>query len=276
MRTCIDTNGLSYSLDGTNYINITSYTEKHEETGENCIRITGIDGCFKLKVLTNKIVTIADVLAKAENDFPTFSWPLPNNVWVNANCSTSKMYIANNGLTFGGQSLYNILTASVTKVEDNFEYNHSTGIKITFVMNSEKLVKITIEESEEADNNGNYLPPAHTHAFIYTANNDVITATCIDGCSDGFDDDPLTLALTPPTSLVYDGSAKEVSFAAGEADAWEAAGLELPTITYTVKSGSSLTSNKAVNAGSYTASVTVDTNKTVTCPLFSHIENVSN
>lgn len=104
--------------------------------------------------------------------------------------------------------------------------------------------------------------PAHTHAFTYTANNGKITATCVDGCDDGYDTDPLTLTLTAPESLVYDGNAKGFTFADGEADAWTGAGLELPTITYAAKSGSTLTSDKAVDAGSYTVSVTVDTDKT--------------
>ena len=109
--------------------------------------------------------------------------------------------------------------------------------------------------------NGTYTA-IHTHAFTYTANNGKITATCVDGCDKGYDTNPLTLTLTAPTSLVYNGNAKAFTFADGEAAAWTGAGLELPTITYAAKSGSSLTSDKAVDAGSYTASVTVDTDKT--------------
>lgn len=109
--------------------------------------------------------------------------------------------------------------------------------------------------------NGTY-SAIHTHAFTYTANNGKITATCVDGCDDGYDTNPLTLTLTAPASLVYNGNAKAFTFADGEAAAWTGAGLELPTITYAAKSGSSLTSDKAVDAGSYTASVTVDTDKT--------------
>ena len=109
--------------------------------------------------------------------------------------------------------------------------------------------------------NGTY-SAIHTHAFTYTANNGKITATCVDGCDDGYDTNPLTLTLTAPASLVYNGNAKAFTFADGEAAAWTGAGLELPIITYAAKSGSSLTSDKAVDAGSYTASVTVDTDKT--------------
>ena len=74
--------------------------------------------------------------------------------------------------------------------------------------------------------------PVHTHAFTYTANNGKITATCVDGCDKGYDTNPLTLTLTAPTSLVYDGNAKAFTFADGEAAAWTGAGLELPTIYY--------------------------------------------
>ena len=74
--------------------------------------------------------------------------------------------------------------------------------------------------------------PAHTHAFTYAANNGKITATCTQGCDKGYDTTPLTLTLTAPSSLVYDGNAKVFTFADGEAAAWTGAGLELPTITY--------------------------------------------
>lgn len=74
--------------------------------------------------------------------------------------------------------------------------------------------------------------PAHTHAFTYTANDNTLTATCTEGCDKGYDTNPLTLTLTAPTSLVYDGNAKEFTFADGEADAWTGAGLELPTFEY--------------------------------------------
>lgn len=107
-------------------------------------------------------------------------------------------------------------------------------------------------------------PPAHTHTFTYTANGAKVTATCTSGCDKGYDSTPLTLTLTAPSSLVYDGNAKEFTVAGGEGDAWTNAGLSLPTITYSAKSGSTLTDAKAVNTGSYTASITVDTNKTAT------------
>lgn len=73
---------------------------------------------------------------------------------------------------------------------------------------------------------------AHTHDFTYTANDNKLTATCTAGCDKGYDTTPLTLTLTPPESLVYDGNAKAFTFADGEAAAWTGAGLELPTIYY--------------------------------------------
>ncbi len=77
-----------------------------------------------------------------------------------------------------------------------------------------------------------YQLPPHAHTFTYTANNGRLTATCTSGCTEGWDKTPLTLTLTAPASLDYDGNAKIFTFANGEAAAWEAAGLKLPTITY--------------------------------------------
>lgn len=98
--------------------------------------------------------------------------------------------------------------------------------------------------------------PLPQHSFTYGVNPSnaaQITATCDTGCPDGLDTEPLTLTLTSPANLVYDGSAKVFTFAEGEAAAWEAAGLTVPVITYEAKSGSSLTTDKAVNAGNYIA-----------------------
>ncbi len=104
--------------------------------------------------------------------------------------------------------------------------------------------------------------PTHTHSFTYAASDNVLTATCVDGCDDGLDENPLTLTLIAPADLAYDGNVKAFTFAAGEADAWEAAGLELPDITYCIKqSGQSeymplLGTLKDV--GNYMAQITVD------------------
>jgi ubiquitin len=104
-----------------------------------------------------KAITIADILP---DDFPTLSdFTIPSSAWKNS--VGSKMYIGNNGLTFGGVSLYNILSNSVTKDGNNYKYI-SNPYTITFVMDSGKLVKVITEGAENADNNGEYIP-SHTH-----------------------------------------------------------------------------------------------------------------
>ena len=104
--------------------------------------------------------------------------------------------------------------------------------------------------------------PVHTHTFTYTANDGKLTATCTQGCDKGYDTTPLTLTLTAPASLVYDGNAKAFTFADGEAAAWTGAGLELPTITYyqkQVSSGTYSQLDKArVDAGDYMVEITVN------------------
>ena len=103
-------------------------------------------------------ISIADILATAE-DFPIYSSGIPNNAWENS--VGSKMYIGNNGLTFGGVSLYNILSKPVTKDGNNYKYI-SSPYTITFVMDSDKLVKVITEGAAIANNNGEYIP-SHTH-----------------------------------------------------------------------------------------------------------------
>ena len=109
--------------------------------------------------------------------------------------------------------------------------------------------------------NGTY-SAIHTHAFTYTADGGVLTATCEEGCDDGFDENPLTLTLTAPENLAYDGNAKAFTFADGEADAWEAAGLELPDIIYCIKQNGQSEYLPLFGtlkfAGNYMAQITVD------------------
>lgn len=61
---------------------------------------------------------------------------------------------------------------------------------------------------------------------------------------------------TAGANVDYTGSAVE---AAMDTTDWVAAGLTAPTVSYEAKTGSSLTDSKAVNVGSYTAKITVDT-----------------
>lgn len=169
-----------------------------------------------------KAITIADILP---DGFPTSS----AGGWLNEN--GGKSYIMNDNLFVYGKTNVE-LSKSVTKKDDgNYEYQGTSGTKITFVMESGKLTKINVSGSVYPENNGTYVAP-HAHTFTYTANNGKLTATCTAGCDKGYDTTPLTLTLTAPASLVYDGNAKAFTFADGEATAWTGAGLELPTITY--------------------------------------------
>ena len=222
---------------------------------------------LELAVKTTPSYTIADILP---DDFPTCVDVLPPNLWVNGN-EVNMMVIPSSLVIFtldgDGNPDYvelanDIRTATLTKNGNNYTYTNN-GVTTTFLMSDNGLESVKIEglTGEYVDFNGTY-GEQHAHSFTYTVNGGKLTATCTDGCSDGYDDNPLTLTLTPPTSLVYDGNAKAFTFADGEADAWTSAGLGLPTIAYAAKSGSSLTDNKAVNAGSYTANITVDANKT--------------
>ncbi|MDO4813393.1 MAG: hypothetical protein Q3995_07760 [Eubacteriales bacterium] len=87
------------------------------------------------------------------------------------------------------------------------------------------------------------------HDWTYSASGNVITATCRNNAAHTA---TLTLTAASPT---YTNIAVEASFE--DTSAWTSFGLELPTITYTAKTGSSLTDGKAANAGSYTAKASV-------------------
>ena len=74
---------------------------------------------------------------------------------------------------------------------------------------------------------------AHAHSWNYVrdASGAVMTATCIEGCPDGYDVSGFSLTISAPTDLVCDGSAK-VATLSGYPEIAPDGLAELPTITY--------------------------------------------
>ena len=90
----------------------------------------------------------------------------------------------------------------------------------------------------------------HTHDFTYSATGATITATCTDNCDIA---DGLTLTISAPTELTYDGSAKAASLSTGYNT------TAFPD-EYTIKYYQGASEVEAANvkaAGDYTAKVTV-------------------
>lgn len=184
-----------------------------------------------------KTITITDILP---DDFPTCVDILPTNLWVNGN-EVNMMVIPSSLVIFtldgDGNPDYvelanDIRTTILTEKGNNYTYTNN-GVTTTFLMSDNGLESVEIEglTGDYEAFNGKY-GEQHIHSFTYIANNGKLTATCAAGCDKGYDMTPITLTLTAPASLVYNGNAKEFTFADGEADAWTNAGLELPTIYY--------------------------------------------
>lgn len=101
----------------------------------------------------------------------------------------------------------------------------------------------------------------HIHNFTYSANNDTITATCNEkGC--GLTDGKVTLTISAEDAT-YDSNPHGATL---DSAAWTAAGLTAPTIKYTGRENTTYAESETAptNAGDYTASITVDTDKTAT------------
>ncbi len=107
---------------------------------------------------------------------------------------------------------------------------------------------------------------AHVHNFTYTASGATITATCgnTTGCSLSNSGYKTTMTLSA-TDTTFTGSAySEASLS--YTDAWTASGLTVPTIEYVGRGSTSYTKSTTAptNAGTYTASITMDTDKIAT------------
>lgn len=96
--------------------------------------------------------------------------------------------------------------------------------------------------------------PAHSHSWTYAGSGATITATCTGEGDCTYKSNPVSLTLSA-TGGTYTGSGIGASFATEDVNAWETAGLVVPTITYTGTDYNSTT--RPTDAGTYTASVTV-------------------
>ena len=94
-----------------------------------------------------------------------------------------------------------------------------------------------------------YAKWTQAHSFTYSASGAVITAECSDaGC--GLADSKATLTINAPENLIYDGTAKAAAIT-GDTDV-----LGIPAIAY--KQGDTVLSGAPTEAGTYTASITVE------------------
>ena len=221
-----------------------------------------------------KAITIADILpANFPDNENDKSWCNSNydNVYIYKDTTDSKLIFAETNFTDG------VLISSVlTNADPDPTWSDTTkrrlvystdDIIIQFNMTGDEcdqLENIIVTHSPYAACEGTYNPPepSHIHAFTYTASNGKITATCTAGCADGYDKNPLTLTLTPPSSRVYDGTHKGLALPANEVYAWISAGLDIPTIYYYIKQNGQSTYERLTgtpqDAGNYMAEITVD------------------
>ena len=136
-------------------------------------------------------------------------------------------------------SAVKILDASNNDVTANYAVNYTAGT-------------LTVTDA-----------PAHIHGFAYSATGATITATCSD-TSCALHSSPATLTLSA-TDATYTGSAY-AGASLSDTTAWTAAGLTVPTIEYEGRGDTHYTKNATAptDMGTYTARITVDTDKTAT------------
>ena len=180
---------------------------------------------------------------------------------------------------YGNQSnIYNLNSAccyrSSTPANSDMYTKYLYFSSAVHVQDGTRIVGYSVRPVRDADTGGTETvaataettfalgPTAHTHSFTYAASGAVLTATCgNEGCT--LPGGKVTLTLTAPASLAYDGNVKSFTFADGEAAAWKAAvGSDAPTIFYYVKqSGQSAYMPLLGNlkdVGNYMAEIVVD------------------
>ena len=102
---------------------------------------------------------------------------------------------------------------------------------------------------------GNLYLGMHQHRLTYTkgADDKTITATCHEAASCPNQGNGGSVTIAGPTILTYDGSAKKATVSAS--DGWLGKAVDEITITYKDESGNEIT--EPIDAGTYTASITL-------------------
>ena len=125
------------------------------------------------------------------------------------------------------------VTSSAIKILDSSNVDVTANYLVNYVAG-----KLTVTEA-----------PAHTHSFIYTGSGVTITADC-SAANCPLTDHKATLTINAPTSLTYDSTTKAATITGA------IPGVTTPEIAYTKEGDTSFTGTP-VNAGTYTASITL-------------------
>ncbi|MCR5113191.1 MAG: Cna B-type domain-containing protein, partial [Acholeplasmatales bacterium] len=202
-----------------------------------------IDSIGKISYTKSCIGLIED----ARLAYESLADELKNSVTnYNTLCVAEETYDALGSLVYEVGNVY-ILIERIGNVEKTDEcYARITAARAAYDNLTSDLQAMVNNYETLLNAEGAY---SHTHSFTYTANGNSIIAVCSNDYCDI--SDGLSLTLIAPSNLEYDGKAKAVSFE----DGYNEELYSNPTITY-YKDGNQV--DECVEAGTYTASVTVD------------------
>ncbi|MEE3454971.1 MAG: YDG domain-containing protein, partial [Succiniclasticum sp.] len=161
---------------------------------------------------------------------------------------------------------------TVQCADGDVSYVWTNGFNVDYTLGVRPALKLNLPSVIfESESKTFSLKPSHPHSFTsYTANSAAITAACTaDGCTlppstAGGTDHVVTLTLSAADE-VYTGSAY-TGASLSDTTVWTWVGLTEPTIEYEGRGDTSYTKSGTAPtaAGTYTASITVVTNKTAT------------
>ena len=199
-----------------------------------------------------------------------------NNYW-NGTLNANKVYEKGTDSTDSNVLLYgsNGTLATITIGEDGLQKSARIGVgRNTGSFKSNKAQIATgakdinldygaIFISDDAkyvvsrDNEGNLYLGVHQHNWSYTQSAEdktTINATCTAAGCPATNGNGGSVTIAAPDKLTYDGNAKEATVSAS--DDWLGKPVDEITITYKDKDGNEIT--EPINAGEYTASITLD------------------
>lgn len=208
-----------------------------------------IDGNVLMNDLNGEVILLGlDVIGKISNSY--HSTIINSGHYNNIDGGSGKITI-NNGYYSG-----NLVGQKYEIINGYFIYKPDPS----YITASKAAVKCNVEEKEKTYY---YTIGDHVHSWKYFAKDNYLYAYCSEdnNCmyygNEAELNDSIKLALSKPSNCVYNGSPIEAEINENESDinSWEYFFNELPVIKYEAKTGSSLLNDKAVNVGSYTASI---------------------
>lgn len=247
----LNVGGININLGGYSLTTGSYVISINNASGINKINSGTINGNLLMNNLTGEVIlSDLDVTGTINNN--THPTTINSGHYYNIAGGDGKVSI-NNGFYSGD------LTGPEYEISDGYFVNKPNP---SYIISSKAAVKCNVDEKGKTYY---YKIGNHNHSWKYFAQNNRLYAYCsIDNSCAHYGSEAdlinsIEILLNGPSNCIYNGNPIEATLNGNDYNisSWKHFFGDLPVIKYEAKTGSTLTGDKAVNIGSYTAYISV-------------------